>query len=145
VSTVPTRRRLLSGALALELAWLILTAAVVFFLAAHFGDGPDDVTGDVAVDRVLVYLVPPITAALALAIVGARRALDGGAWDGGHLTRSLRLAVWMTAAGNAGLAATIAVSLYHAEASWVVLGGALLVAVAVITVGLVRVARPAGR
>src|SRR5207248_1391900 len=60
VREVPARRRVLSAALALELVWLMLTAAVVVSLAAHLGSA-DEVGVDPASDRLLVYLVPPMT------------------------------------------------------------------------------------
>jgi hypothetical protein len=137
---VPARQRLLSGALAIELVWLVLMAAVIVFLAAHLGDGSEEFGSDPATDRALLYVVPPIAAALGLALVGARQALDRSG-RAEPTTRISRLALWVTAAGNAGLLATIAASLYHAEASWMVLGGGLLVAVGLITAGCVRAAR----
>ena len=141
MGVAPPRQRLLSAALAIELVWLALTAAVVVFLAAHMGDGSEEFGGDPSTDRVLVYVVPPVAAALGLALVGARQALDRQGRTGQPVTLLRRIGLWLSAAGNAGLMATIAASLYHAEASWMVLGAALLLVVGLVTAGCVRTAR----
>lgn len=141
VGVVPPRRRLLSGALAIELVWLVLTAAVVVFLAAHLGGDADNVGGDPSTNRLLVYAVPMVTAVLALALLGARHALDRHEGSYPSVPPILRAALWVSGGGNAVLLVTIAASLYHAEASWMVLGGALLAAVGLVTAGCVRAAR----
>jgi hypothetical protein len=127
VFAVAPRQRLLGAALALELAWLALTAAALVFLAAHLGSGGDDVVAAAQDGRFLVYVVPPVALLIGTSLVGARR--------------GSRPALWGAAAANSALAATIAASLYHAEVSWMVLGSLLLVAVGLVTGGCVGGAR----
>jgi hypothetical protein len=139
--TVPARQRLLSAVLAVELLWLLLTAAVIVFLAAHLGPSDETVGNDPQIDRALVYVVPPLVLLVGLAILGARGAVDRFRGGQQHLGALSRLALWVTAAGNAVLAATIASSLYHAHASWMALGTVLLVAAALTMAGCAAAAR----
>ena len=144
VGSVPAPRRLLSFALAVEVAWVLLTAAVVLFLAGHLGDSSDRLSGDATGDRFLVYLVPPLAFVLVVALVGARQALGRGR-ERRRMPPTSRVALWMAAAGNAGLVAAVAVTLYHAQASWVVLGGVIAGLAALVTAGCARAARPPRR
>src|SRR5437763_9302201 len=73
---VPARQRLLSAVLAVEVLWLLLTAAVIVFLAAHLGSAGETVGNDPEIDRRLVYVVPPLAALVGLALLGARGAVD---------------------------------------------------------------------
>ncbi len=140
--TPTTGLRLLSAVLLLELIWLLLVAASLVFLAAHLGGGTDELTGDAVSRRLLLLTVPLMTVALGLALIGARQAIEHrAAAPDASLSAGRRVALGIAALANAVLVASIAISLYHARTTWVVVGLALAAALATVAVSCVRAAR----
>jgi hypothetical protein len=136
------RRRLLAAALHFELVWLLLVAVVIVFLASHLGSDTGEVTGNRTSDLLLLLIVPPIAIVFGAGLLGARQAVDRLAADPSQVPqRSRRAALWLAALGNAAVVAVILASLYHAHATWMVVGLALAGAMALVTAGCVRVAR----
>jgi hypothetical protein len=136
-----TSARILSAVLALELLWLLLVTASVVFLAAHLGPGAEDFAGDATVRGALLTVMPPMAVVLGLAIIGARQAIDRVSAAPRHpLSGVLRLALWLTAAANAAVVVSILMSLYHAHATWIVVGLLLAVGLAAVAWACARTA-----
>jgi len=79
---------------------------------------------------------------LGLALIGARQAVDrraGGADE--TLDSRRRLALWVSAAANVAVIASIVTSLYHAHMTWVVVGLLLATGLALVAWACVRTAR----
>src|SRR4051794_37710028 len=116
-----TSSRVLSIVLALELVWLLLVATSIVFLAAHLGAGTDEITGSPSSRRMLLIVVPPLTVALGLALIVARHAVDRrAASPDALLNRRQRLSLCVTALANGAVVLSIAISLYHAHTTWLV-------------------------
>jgi hypothetical protein len=137
-----TGHRLLSVFLTLELVWLLLVAASLVFLAAHLSGDPDDITGGPASRRMLLLTVPPFTVGLGLALIGARQAVERrGASLSPPLRPRLQVCLWLTAAANAAIVVSILTSLYHARATWVVVGLMLAVGLSLVAASCIRCTR----
>jgi hypothetical protein len=137
-----TALRVLAGVLLLELIWLLLVASALIFLAAHLGSGPDEFTGDEVSRRLLLITVPPIAVVVALALIGARQAVDRRAPSPDTpLTPMLRVALCVSALANVALVVSIATSLYHARTTWLIVGLGMAAAFSAVAVACVRVAR----
>jgi hypothetical protein len=137
----PTGYRLLSIVLALELVWLLLVAASLVFLAAHLGADADEITGGPNSRRMLLLTVPPLTVGLGLAVIGARRALERRvAAPECSLRATLRLSLGLTAVANVVLMVSILTSLYHAHATWVLVGLALAAGLGLVAAACARAA-----
>jgi hypothetical protein len=135
-------QRLLSAVLVLELLWLLLVAASVVFLAAHLTGSSEDVAGDPVPRRTLLLAVPVLSVGLGFALIGARQAVDRRATSPDEgLSRVLRSCLWLTAAANAAVVVTIVTSLYHARATWVVVGVLLAAGLSAVAVACMRTAR----
>jgi hypothetical protein len=113
----------------------------VVFLAAHLGPGAEDFAGDATVRGALLTVMPPMAVLLGLAIIGARQAIDRVSSAPRHpLSGVLRLALWLTAAANAAVVVSILMSLYHAHATWIVVGLLLAVGLSAVAWACARTA-----
>ena len=139
----PTRFRVLSAVLTLELVWVLLVTVSVVFLAAHLGAGSANFPSDPAVRRFLLVALPPGAVVLGVALIGARQAIERRAIASLDPPGSmLRLALWLTAVANAAVVASILTSLYHARMTWVVVGLVLAAGLTVVAIACVRTSRP---
>jgi hypothetical protein len=128
--------------LVLELVWVALTAASVVFLAAHLGPRPEELTGDKTIRSALLLAVPPVAVLLGLALIGARQAVEHAAAEPqAPLTGLLRVALWVSAAANVVVVASIVTSLYHAHLTWMVVGLLLATALSAVAWTCARTAR----
>lgn len=140
--TAVTGGRVLSAVLTLELLWLLLVTVSVVFLAAHLGPGAEEFTGDATVRGVLLVAVPPVAVLIGLALIGARQAVDRTATaPTTPLSRLHRVALWVSAVANAAVVVSILTSLYHAHATWLVVGLLLAAGLSTVTWACVRAAR----
>ena len=137
-----TSARVLSAVLVLELLWLVLVAASVVFLAAYLSGDADEFPADPVARRFVLLVVPPLAVAFGLALIGARRAIDRRtASPTGPLDSMRRTALWLTAVANAAVVVSILTSLYHAHATWIVVGLVLAAGLSVVALACVRAAR----
>jgi hypothetical protein len=133
---------MLAASLHFELVWLLLVAVVIVFLASHLGSDSGEVTGNRTSDLLLLLIVPPVALVFGAALLGARQAVDRlVAAPSESPRRSRRAALWLTALGNAVVVVVILISLYHARTTWMVVGLALAVGMALVTAGCVRATR----
>ena len=110
--------RVLTVALTLELLCVLLLTPVVVFFAAP---------------------IAPVAVLLALALIGARRAVERSAIaDAAPLSRLQHAGLWVAASANAALVLSILTSLYHAHLTWVVVGLLLMAALAAVAWGCAR-------
>jgi hypothetical protein len=144
-AAAPTRLRVLSAVLALELVWVLVVTAAVVFLAAHLGADADDFPADPAARRFLLLLLPPVAVVIGLALIGARQAVERRAVTPVEpLSPLLRLALWVAAVANGVVVVSILTSLYHARMTWMVVGLVLAVGLTVVAIACVRTAVRAG-
>jgi hypothetical protein len=138
-----TGARVLAVVLNLELLWVLLVTAAVVFLAAHLGPGAEDFTGDETVRGVLLVGVPAVAVVLGLALIGARRGVERSALDpSAPLSRTHRLALWVSAGANAVVVGSILTSLYHAQMTWLVVGLLMAIGLGTVAWACGRTARP---
>jgi hypothetical protein len=140
--TSPTKARILSAVLVLELLWLMLLAASVVFLAVHLSGDTADFPADPIARRVVLVAVPPMAVIVGLALISARQAVDRRMVAPSVPLDSLhRGALLLTAAANVAVVVSIVTSLYHAHATWVVVGLGMTAGLIVVAVACVRAAR----
>jgi hypothetical protein len=90
----------------------------------------------------LLLTVPPFTVGLGLALIGARQAVERrGASLSPPLRPRLQVCLWLTAAANAAIVVSILTSLYHARATWVVVGLMLAVGLSLVAASCIRCTR----
>jgi hypothetical protein len=140
--TPATGARVLSAVLVLELLWLLLVAASVVFLAAHLSGDAEEFPADPVARRLLMLAVPPLAVVIGLALIGARQAVDRRIASPSTPVEPIRrMALWLTAAANAAVVVSILTSLYHAHATWIVVGLLLTAGLSFVAVACVRAAR----